>query len=425
VIANNFTNYNSTTFTVDVNNNGDASSNGVIEASGAWWMGDNYTTVMNVTGANGYSLQLDNVHFQNFHPGAQVKFVPTSAALTLGNVAASTSTASLILDGTNTANLISGVLSETTTALTVTKSNTGTWTLAGANTYTGITTISGGTLQIGGGSTTGNLGTADVVDNATLAFNRSDALVVANAISGTGAVTQSGAGTTTLSGANTYTGETSVTGGVLTIPTAVLSDTAAVRIGAVGTLNLTTGATDVVDSLYINGVQQVGGTWGSLASSATHKTARITGTGILSITNGAVITSAYDNWALAKGLTVGVNDGPTQDPDNDGIANALEFLLGGNPLASDLSILPHQTLSATNFIFTFNRDVASEAEMTATFQYGSSMTGWTDVAIGADTASSGPEVSITNGTPLDIVTVTIPRTSAVGGKMFGRLKAVK
>ena len=425
VIANNLTNYNSTTFTVDVNNNGDASSNGVIEASGAWWMGDNYTTVMNVTGANGYSLQLDNVHFQNFHPGAQVKFNPTSAALTLGNVVASHSTASLILDGTHTANVVSGVLSEGDTPLAVTKSNTGTWTFAGANTYTGTTTISGGILQIGGGSTTGTLGTADVVDNATLAFDRSDALVVANAISGTGSVIQSGAGTTTLAGANTYTGETSVTGGVLTIPTAFLSDTAAVRIGAVGTLDLTSGTTDVVDSLYINGVQQVGGTWGSLASSATHKTARITGTGILSITHGAVITSAYANWAIAKGLTAGVNDGPTQDPNNNGIPNALEFLLGGNPLVSDLSILPHESLTPTDFIFTFNRDVASEAEITAMFQYGSALTGWTDVAIGADTASSGPEVSIVNGTPLDTVTVTIPRSHAVDGKIFGRLKAVK
>ncbi|MEI7909982.1 MAG: autotransporter-associated beta strand repeat-containing protein [Verrucomicrobiota bacterium] len=425
VIANNLNNYGSTTFTVDVNNNGDASTNGVIEASGNWWMGDNYTTVMNVTGANGYSLKLDNVFFQNWHPGAQVKYNPTSAALILGNVAASASTASLILDGTNTANVVSGVLSESTTPLTVTKSNTGTWTLSGANVYTGITTISGGTLQIGSGSTTGTLGTADVVDNAALAFNRSDALIVTNAISGTGAVTKLGAGTTTLAGANTYTGETSVTGGVLTIPTAFLSDTAAVRIGAAGTLNITSGATDVVASFYINGVEQVAGTWGSLASSATHKTARITGTGILSVTTGAVITSAYDNWALTKGLTVGVNDGPTQDPDNDGIANALEFLLGGNPMASDLSILPREALTPTDFIFTFNRDVASEAEITATFQYGSDFLGWTDVVIGADTASSGPEVSIANGAPLDIVTVTIPRSRAVGGMLYGRLKAVK
>ncbi len=425
VIANNLNNYGSTTFTVDVNNNGDGSNEGVIEASGSWWMGDNYTTVMNVTGANGYSFKLDNVFFQNWHPGAQVKYNPTSAALILGNVAASHSTASLILDGTNTANVVSGALSESDTPLTVTKSNTGTWTFTGANVYTGTTTISGGILEIGGGSTTGNLGTADVVDNATLAFNRSDSLIVANAISGTGSVNQLGAGTTILSGANTYTGETSVTGGVLTIPTAFLSDTAAVRIGVSGTLNLTSGATDVVDSFYINGVEQVAGTWGSLTSSAAHKTARITGTGILSVSHGAVIASAYDNWALAKGLTPGVNDGPNQDPNNNGIPNALEFLLGGNPLVSDFSILPRESLTPTGFIFTFNRAVASEAEITATFQYGSDVVGWTNVAIGADTASSGPEVSIANGSPLDTVTVTIPRSNAVGGKLFGRLQAVK
>jgi hypothetical protein len=46
--------------------------------------------------------------------------------------------------------------------------------------------------------------------------------------------------------------------------------------------------------------------------------------------------SAFQSWALTNGLTSGVNDGPTQDPDNDGLANLLEYATGAtnNPLAA-------------------------------------------------------------------------------------------
>ena len=41
--------------------------------------------------------------------------------------------------------------------------------------------------------------------------------------------------------------------------------------------------------------------------------------------------SSFTAWAAdsAQGLTAGVNDGPLQDPDHDGISNLLEFVLGG------------------------------------------------------------------------------------------------
>jgi autotransporter-associated beta strand protein len=130
----------------------------------------------------------------------------------------------------------------------------------------------------------------------------------------------------------------------------------------------------------------------------------------------------YTTWASSKGLT-GANNGPTQDPEFDGISNLLEFILGGNPLASDPSILPVQTLTPTDFVFTFSRADESESETTQKFQYGSTLTNWTDVPIGA---VSSPGVGITeNGASPDTVVVTIPRTNAIGGKLFGRLNAVK
>jgi hypothetical protein len=107
--------------------------------------------------------------------------------------------------------------------------------------------------------------------------------------------------------------------------------------------------------------------------------------------------------------------------------NLMEYVLNGNPGASDLSILPDPSVTATDFIFTFTRRVDSANDTTQVFEYGSTLTGWTPLNITAPTAA---EVAI--GTPtgtapneVQTVTVTIPRTSAVGGKLFGRLNVNK
>jgi hypothetical protein len=132
--------------------------------------------------------------------------------------------------------------------------------------------------------------------------------------------------------------------------------------------------------------------------------------------------SNYATWALDKTLTAGVNDGFEFDPDNDGIENALEFVLGGNPLSPDQSVLPTQLITPADYVFTFSRADESESEISLTFQYGSDLSGWNDVAIGPVSAAS---VVVEEGTPSsnpDVITVTVPRS---GTKMFGRLKAVK
>jgi len=346
-------------------------------------------------------------------------------SLTLAGNVTSDQSRPFFLQGDSTgANTVSGmIINGTAGTNSVQKRGIGTWTLTGANTYTGATTITAGTLRVGAGGTTGNLGTGAVVNNASLVFNRSDALEVPNAISGLGSVSKAGAGTTTLSGANTYTGETSVVNGTLSVTSAFFDDAAAIQIATAGTLDLATGATDTVLALYINGVQQASGTWGSLTSGATHKTARITGTGLLDVTTGVAPSDNYTTWASSKGLTSG-NNGATQDPDFDGISNALEFVLGGKPLASDTAKLPVLTTTATDFIFTFSRDDASEAQVGLVFEHGSTLTGsWTSVAVGA--ASSGVVNVSENGTNADTIVITIPKTSGVNGKLFGRLRAVK
>ncbi|WP_438479957.1 beta strand repeat-containing protein [Oleiharenicola lentus] len=113
---------------------------------------------------------------------------------------------------------LSGIISESGGARSLTKSGAGTLIVSGTNSYTGATTISAGTLQIGNGGTTGSLA-GSIINGGTLTFNRSDAVAFSGVISGTGALTKTGGGTLTLTEANTYTGSTTVSEGTLQIGT--------------------------------------------------------------------------------------------------------------------------------------------------------------------------------------------------------------
>lgn len=127
----------------------------------------------------------------------------------------------------------------------------------------------------------------------------------------------------------------------------------------------------------------------------------------------------YSTWAAdpAQGLVAEVNDNPLDDPDRDGIANLLEFVLSGAPMESSQAILP--TLKTVGGAWTFEYDRSDLSLPPATAQaveYGNDLTGWTPVAI---PATSGGAVTITPGSPTDHVKVTLPYP---GPKGFARLK---
>ncbi|MDA8481057.1 autotransporter-associated beta strand repeat-containing protein [Citrobacter sp. Awk 4] len=173
----------------------------------------------------------------------------------------------------------------------LTKANTGTLVLTGANTWTGGTTITAGTLQIGNGGTSGSLGTGNVTNNGTLAFNRSDITSYNNLISGSGAVAQTGSGSTTLSGNNTYTGATTVSAGTLYVN---------------GNQSSATGLTTVASGATLGGSGTIGGSvtvadGGTLTPGASADTVgTLTIRGNLALSSGAVL-----NYNLGQAGTVG------------------------------------------------------------------------------------------------------------------------
>jgi hypothetical protein len=135
---------------------------------------------------------------------------------------------------------------------------------------------------------------------------------------------------------------------------------------------------------------------------------------------GATPNTPYGAWAAnpAQGLTAGVNDGPMDDPDHDGISNVLEFVLGGAPMVSSQTILPKLTRSGGSWFYEYDRsDLSQPPATTQEVEYGNNLSGWEPITI--PLTGAGPVVTITPGSPADHVKVAIPEP---GGNGFVRLK---
>jgi len=130
----------------------------------------------------------------------------------------------------------------------------------------------------------------------------------------------------------------------------------------------------------------------------------------------------FTAWALdpAQGLTPGVNDGPLDDPDHDGVVNLIEFVLRGAPMLASQAGLPVLRRSGGQWTFEYDRNGQSVTPATTqVVEYGGILSQWTPVAI---PASSAGTVTITPGSPSDHVSVSIPD---LGGKVFVRLKVTQ
>ncbi len=277
------------------------------------------------------------------------------------------------------------------------KTGAGTLTLSGTNTYAGNTNVNEGTLAISGDQSA-SLGTVAVASGATLA--------------GTGSI----GGSVSIASGGRQAFALAATAGAQT----TRQITGALSMDSGSVIDLTAAGT-VANGVYVLATA-AGGITG--LPGTVNLPEGVPGT--LSVSENSLVltvgSSGYASWASTNGLTSGVNDGPTQDPDADGVENLLEFVLGGLPLTPNTGILPTLNASGTDFVFTFNRSDESEAEVTLTFQHSPDLATWTPVAVGA--SSNLPTVSVAeNGAAADTITVTVPKGSNT--KLFGRIQGTK
>ena len=166
----------------------------------------------------------------------------TGGGTTGGNV--TLGTGSLTLGGDDTSTIYSGVISDSGSGGSLTKTGSGVFTLTGANTYIGGTTISAGTLALVGSGSLYSSGSVDVVGtfdisglttaptsttignfsgsgstnlgaNTLIMGTPTPTVTYSGSISGVGGgLTKQGSGTFVLSGTSNYSGETNVNAGV-------------------------------------------------------------------------------------------------------------------------------------------------------------------------------------------------------------------
>jgi autotransporter-associated beta strand protein len=402
-------------------NSGGLLLNGLNGSGAGWW------NKLGAISLNGGTIRVGSGATTSLYQGLALIGTVTvggSTASTIENYAASNSTSNGIHLGQNstagqvitfnvadaTSNsatdlTVSAKLLNTSANLTasgLTKTGAGTMTLSAANAYTGATTVSAGKLNVTGTLTTSAI---TVASGATLGGSGSI---------GTASVAGKIApGNTT--GTLTATGAVAITG---TWETEIDGATAD-RLDVTGALTLTGATLDF--NLLPGGATQavyVIGSYGSLIGSPTVTdlpsgyTVNLNYNGLKQI---ALVRTAtpFASWATNSGLT-GDNALATADPDSDGIANSIEYLLGMNPAVADSTGLPTAVKSGDNLIFSFTRNKAAALEFSSTVETTSSLAvdGWSAVAPGA--------ISIQDNGQTETVTATIPLNGAP--TLFAHLK---
>lgn len=283
---------------------------------------------------------------------------------------------------------------------------------------TGTLTFGGGTLIAkGGGDIILGFPLVTVSAGGATIDSNDNGVTIVPPLVGPGGLTKTGENQLTLTAINNYDGNTAVNNGrlILTHPGG-LNPASTVSIlnvqdGADAKLVLQNAGTDTVSKLIVDGVEQAPGLYGALDNPTEGILQRgfIQGAGLL-LVEPAV---GYDNWASNPDFALYEDQkGPDQDPDNDGLANLLEYSLGGNPSISDPGIAPELTLAGADMEISFERSVDSASDTTAVIQWSTDLQSWP--------AENEIEVSGT-GT----ITKTIPGSNAQNGKIFARLKVTK
>jgi autotransporter-associated beta strand protein len=367
--------------------------------------------------------------------------------------------------------------------LIVPAANVGTVSATATQAYSGRTIVQGGTLRIAGASN--RLPTSTALEMSSPGnFNLNGNSQAVSALSGNGqvrntsssstsrtltvnipfgacvfsgqvggaeanennvALTKSGDGRLVLTGTNTFTGSTDVLGGVLALVGSSHASPITVQPGASLGFTLGSPSTSTAPVNLANGTVEITG-------SPVHPnnytllttTAAISGTPVLEyavpnyelIVEGGntlrlvaqAIIAPYLTWAQTTHGLTGSDAAFNFDYDVDGLDNGLEWILGGDPKASDASsVLPIVEVDSNgNLILTFTRVPEAVTGAVLTLEYGTNLTDWEQIVIDADGGIvNDVEISIEQGANPHVVTVTIPASKAVNGRIFARLVAAE
>jgi len=372
------------------------------------------------------------------------------------------------IDAKVSGTIIGGSSTTNSTANILTKAGAGTLAFTAQNSHWGDTIVGAGTLMIGDGGTTGgvsqNSANIFVEPGAILAANRSNTLTQGTpplkvAISGDGGFSQVGSGNTVLTLPNTYIGPTTIAAGTLSWGADhVIADVSPILLGN-ATLNAAT-FTDALGALDVTGTATIQLGSGAALSFANSSAAGWSG-GTLNLTgefvSGASLRFGTDNTGLtpaqlaaitrtgfssfsldSQGYLVGTpltgypawkllnapSGTPADDFDNDGVANGIEYILGGAAATQDLAKLPAATSAGANMIFTFVRDQASIDGVTELFiEVGGNLVDWPDTYPVPGTAvANNPGLTVEKNVPaagMDTVTLVVPHAAS---PKFARLR---
>jgi autotransporter-associated beta strand protein len=420
---------------------------------------DGYTTTIGSSAVTG--LMVDNAAVQIFDVGVTDtlagyvallpgggNFIPNNGTLTISaaisgsgafNANDANTSGAIVLSGTNSYlggtilnNAVmleisgSGTLGSTNCSLAFvgTGSDYGTVDLNGTSQGIGNLSGAGGTILNNGVSTASTLTVGN--GNATGGNFSGD---IANG-AGTLALNKAGGGTITLLGADTYSGATSVNEGVLNFGAGAsgMSSSLQVNTGAVcqvqtiqpvlstnatvsidGQLYLTNGVNLVISNLFLNEVSQTIGTWGSSSSLAMNQNdTYFSGTGILSVNNGPIITTNL-SWT-GSGTTAnpagGTWDGSTANMWSAWIAGDTAWVTGDNAMFGGVNgtyaVTVGAAVSANTITFTNSGYTLSAA-------------GAQTVSATATTGSTTPQLQFISGTTNTIgANVTVENSVSTG-----------
>jgi autotransporter-associated beta strand protein len=251
------------------------------------------------------------------------------------------------------------------------------------------------------------------LDSNTLFVRGRGTGTISGVISGTGGITKiDNPGTWILTGTNTYTGTTTVAAGVLRIQKTGLNATVDASANTlVAAFTSTPAAGDYpILSGPLAGTQTFSATGLGANQQATFN--RLNSTVTVTETQEDPFVTWVDGYAPDALLPDAASKLPGADPDGDGISNLMEFVLGGSPVVSSQSILPTLATVEANSVLSYTRSDESEADTTQVGQWSTDLTNWTNVT---------PVLVNENDAAADDMSITVPSSNAVNGKLFLRL----